>query len=801
MNENEFKEWCSAADAIDRSISEILTNNRLNMKLKSLCDVDDSFYNFLQHILYVLTEFLKRKNNEEGCDSLFLRIPVNEVAPLGDDDSLQRKRYAILNEVICYSLQIATSKHFRETVRIENAPDTRDDFVLSYKKDDCFYVKGDGDEDLFCKVEEKEDDDRQKITTLIFYKIINRGGSCKLIKCTNGKHLYSTCKKNTLTKLKAWPNRNIEGVVTSIKHDLKNTQWLLDTSFFTNYKKACLCTSSTYMPKDSMIGVDTKYVVSNLYVSNNSKDDIFRKADIIAVCGDRVYKRVLQNFINKHPRKLIVVGSDIPQGFNPLKIYSFTYREMYRYCCPTWVNPLIEPIVHIFDFPWLKKVKIDFDVFLESLRQEDENFHENSCRRICNSFIAFCTGESFDSGELAEIKSIFNFEKIRDMVDLDTSIETIEKILGWIDKLEYNEVNPKRQWKAQQQNEVQVFPRYKQLNNISKKLKGSENILCVDSLSYYKHKDLDGDERIKQILRNSWATRIVSLYYKDFEDNKHSLLMNFINKEKDVYKSETRKDYKTTFEINYENPVATSVEFGLEDYYDVDRYHYERGYYESDRYLVTFKDNSKDVVVGDILVKNNRGYDRIHIEDLEFRNDSAELIIKYYKSVHPLEEKNLDESEIVMYANLWKDKFIELFEEYKCEIENESHNRVLLNDIYKKLKLDSGLRDETIKYYHRQTKNKFIQNSKEMEVMCNFLTNQSKITDLDRRKILGARIKYYGTSIQAGIKLKDALLNRELKKKYDSDIIDDAAFLAGMDINEYVNRCFVEKEVIKVEIL
>ena len=85
--------------------------------------------------------------------------------------------------------------------------------------------------------------------------------------------------------------------------------------------------------------------------------------------------------------------------------------------------------------------------------------------------------------------------------------------------------------------------------------------------------------------------------------------------------------------------------------------------------------------------------------------------------------------------------------------------------------------------------------------MCNFLTNQSKITDLDRRKILGARIKYYGTSIQAGIKLKDALLNRELKKKYDSDIIDDAAFLAGMDINEYVNRCFVEKEVIKVEII
>ena len=725
MEEEDFNNWLNR---IDRDINNYIENRGwTNYIPESDCLL---FSSLCKHLMYVVTRFLEDAEGRE----LFVKIPVEEFADISRED-LRIGRWRDISTTIISCLSLATADSLYSNTR-----ETPND------GDSLLYISGRGNGVRKCQ-----------LNNGIAY---NDNGA----RDNNYQYGYffTKCKRNFVVN-----RRNAENLfvrLTQIGGMIENLRTGRQR-FGQQYSSAALVSYETIRPSADITPWDDDWLLSPVRFASNVGDVIGHgnNYDIIVVLGDRKYMNngmpIIQRYRNTRAGKIIYIGTtdvDVQDS------YVFSIKELFHYC---YDGELSRPTTIALPFEWLNQKKMELDQLLNNCSETDGTLTEDVQRKVSKRFLTLLRNADFSAEKLNEIKDYWDWENICDVFeDPDTCRSTIQAVSDWFQNLQFDGINPKREYMNNHEESVS-FSKYQSIRDFIRHDVRDNRSIILDNLGFNERYD----NRYSYILRYNILMRVTALYYEGFEEYSQNSLNSFLNHGIWYMSTPFREsgitciDRRLLQDINHTTETAQSRT--LDDFLNFENNDDNHPMYarNNTRYTVTFADRTTETIDGDIVIQEGDEYSIINIADLatrEYRN----MQITYYRNPDNFDQLielgvDLPNEDINRYSNLWKERFITHFNTF-----------VNPDDAVNYIHQHSGLPKNRIIGYSEENGNLFIRENDLMRRMCNYLVQQNLITQEDSDYILAAR-RAWGTRRDFGRNLKSHILRFFVNENYDSDLL------------------------------
>lgn len=697
------------------------------------CFTGGRFDGFTRHLIYVITEFLAQKGDNDR--ELFIELPVEE---LGGDEG---ERFSKIIEVAYHCAILITATSLKKKCLVPQNTWYRHEnqsLCLSCELDDCFYAVHE-QEDVILKCSRKKDQDGKPLGKKIIKYYDCRGKEYYIAKneYNLSSNFFDLCR---ITKYPAQFNCGVE----KIKEELRCLKRLCE-AFPRQFDSVSIRTMSSYVPH---VG---DYLPKTVCFEDEN-DEI--EASVLFLIGDDAYKSGIQRYRNSVAEKIIVIGSSDVDLTNK---YSFSFREMYHYCATNENQIYHEPRCVELDFPWLREIYNSLSMLLNELSQDDEYLQNEHNRRILTFRLLYPFLDlNFTPSQLQEMKNTSQ-ERV-DEITQNCSLNSYEKILTWYRSISFDGVNPKMEY-AQRTSCNLIVPRYTSYSRKLRALDGDLYTILLDgakfafTTEYYKningreYPDVKGGA-ISYILRYKKFSKIQSLCYAGFEKHIADSFKKIPKIERYRFSSPFREMIGTAVLLpENENESKTNSTVLLED----DIQLLPPSFYS--RKVVAFADGSFEVIDGCVLKKTGGEWKMIDVDEL-ISGDH----IMYYRQPDSFEKFFVGyyQSNIDKYANLWKSRFREY------AIHNSLATRQLIT---------RGVPESVVNTYIEGSDNRFIRRNDHMNIVLQTLVEVGSISIEEKNMIENAREEYYKTS-SFGKNLKDELLNYACNNHSDTSIIN-----------------------------
>lgn len=734
---NDFEE---IINQIDFRIGEYIRERNWE---RYIPDTDCEQYKALcRHLLYVITRFLEDTDPQNR--ELFIAIPFEEFADIGNNE-LQTNRWRDFVTTIISCLSLATADQLKQNTIGEIG-----------EGDSMLYIYGQNavgkcvlrDERAYGAAGRAAGQIDNNYSRAIFktkcrsgFRGLNAGLFMRLIELLNDGGILENLTKNKLTR--QYSSAALVSLDIRPSRDITpwDDDWLLSpVSFATKY--------------NDVTGRNHNY-------------------DILVVFGDRKYMKsgmtIEQRYRNTNANKIIYIGT---KEINTGQSYAFSVRELYHYC---YNGNFQRPNTVMLTFGWLNERKEELEALLSECAERDETLTEPVQKRTARKFLCQFQNADFDSEKLTEIKTFWDCERIGDtFADPDTLESTINSVYNWFQNLQFNEINPKREY-MNNHPESDSFSRFQAVKRCVRNDNESRSII-LDNLGFHERYD----DRYSHILRYNVQMNVTALYYEGFEEYSLNCLNRFLDNYLWYTSTPFRESGITRVELNVQQQDARQVEITtgltLNDFLDDDFLDYE--YNENNHpmyardsinYYVEFTDNTQVNIDGNIVVCGDDGNEnrKIGIAELFESGNCRGRSITYYRKPDNLdalisEVTGLSFEEINRYSILWKTRFREHFNSLSAQRINA------VEHIHRNCR---ALSKNLIKIYSTENDRFFIRNKEVMKQLCNYLHKNELITEEESRFIKASR-SAFETRKDFGKKLKSEILKLVEYSEYSSDFLN-----------------------------
>lgn len=777
------------------------------------------FQGFQEHLMYVIMAFLGEENTGSSPQELFIQIPISKYANLDNiyGDRLQQETFQKINGTIDTCLLISTIESIMNKASISdesldkmsswNGTDNAD------KLDTAFYCEIDDDFNVLEFRRWKRNRPRRDaiytyspivVGTFWGYKtnILNRVHSQDFKRLRNALRL----KRNVLY--------NKQRIVNEVEK-LKRIE--ISKNVIKQYASAALVHVGRYEPKNENALLKSAYfdLVPIFNSIDNLSSSLGRREmmDVIIVVGDERYKNRRQSYRHCASQKIIYIGTESPADDIP--VYSFSLREMHRYCSSDGTRFEEPHMVRNISFPWMDEALGNLVKFLDDLSEDDDNFTNDAKRAIIRNLrtrfsnIDFC----HDSWEQQKDNIEFN---------IDCNPDTMDSIKEWCEKLNYPEnSNPKveviRQLAIQP---TLVFGKYwgKHLRYDDliemyvrdrsvvhsyktdfKTLANIHNHIVLDSASFCNGlNEAPIYKAYMHLMKYHLFAHVTALYYT-CEDNYAKALLYYLNKEFDCYNSEKRRTYDTSIsrELIADSSFVLPEEefiFTLEDFMDANDSSNAWNDWDCNQIMVTFRDGHQDRIDGDVLINSGGEYQRVKILSLEDEDfDQSHVNIIYYRNPdqfgrYMMAFLNFPEgNDINHYEQMWK---------YALRDYVSKGNR---QSLVEQVSSKTNIAQETIKrYLNENCLNKFLGSRREMRKLCEFLSSEGY--NLSEDLIVAAK-NANDSNKKNGKKLKKEVFDYKMNLNNGVSMINVISQRLNLSVDDIVNSCLLSGEISSIEII
>ena len=767
MNNQELEQWKKSEDLIDARIDKILSEKGWDILLPKGLDNQDRMKAFYEHVMYVVNSFLEEDETRE----LFIQLPTEELANRDSkgEDAKQVKRFRWLNGTIAACLQMATIEQLRNNLFVSKETDYNNtinryhvgDYFLAKKHDGGYYY-----------VDTIGNDDHH--SRLRFYN--SQNGKLQ----GNPREAFDDCVSGFFVRISKIPAQLRNGI-NQICNAIDTVNKTPNIS--KRFQSAAFVSTGAYSPLNERVITDNSLFNLPFKFFSDYLSAISYNPEIIIVCGDPRYLKVAQAYRNSDAKKIIYIGSEAP--FERIKTYPFTFREIYRYS--SLRMSFTEPTMNTLTFPWLEERQRELEVVLDDCMKNDEDFSEEDRNCVLRNLICSLSRYDFDANQLKRIKEKYSEDNIDEEFNLsiDVSDNTIAKISSWIQSLEFDDVNPKANWINSQKATLILGKNSSYRNNV-KRLCGYSNKIVADNLT-----DSNKDKRYPYILRYHLFANIIALYYKN-ENYALRKLQKYIDKEIEYYAVDYRKALGTDISIDISQPVEELPDW-LDKFFEDEYYINQSISSKSERCRVVFEDGTSDVIDGDVIADmGEEGYDTINIREAE-----KGLEISYYKKPENFEDLIVacglysDQwNQIIRYSKLWKEKFIEVYNSFINKGCSKGAAVQAISD-------SSGLPKERVKAYSKNNGNRFLGSKTEMRNVLNYLASLNLITDVEKKRVIKAKIYNSEIPLEFGTTLKKELYDFFMIDSYKSPLLDEISRNSGLSKNAIFESTIVTNKIIK----
>lgn len=759
------------------------------------------FQNFQEHLMYVIMSFLNQENTSDFPQELFIQIPVEEFANLkgrNGRDNVQTESFEKVTGTVAACLTLSTINSIWNRIKVPGNVTYRGENSNWYKNGDRFLVfhQDKGPLVLDCDLNARNN------PRLTYYNSGRKLIDEQFIECCRGNIFHVN------------PSSGTKGIETQL-NQIRIIQKLQNTT--RQYNSAALIHIGKYCPINENIPIESRYFDTIILQNDIEKVRRNDHIEVVVVIGDKRYKNAVQAFLRRAHKKIIYLGTESPGKDIPT--YSFSFRELYRYCAPKDNLRFEEPtLVRNINFPWLDETMNSLDERLNKISQTDEFLTEDVKTSVKYFFRSRFTDIDFGKEKWESQKYEINLSSI---ISIESPQETIDSIHEWCENLEYNDVaSPKcleiakrklkpalvygKDWKKQLvlDKSTKGFFVDKRLKNSYRKdipnLTNEGNLIVLDCASYNKgENDAPKYKAYQYTLSHHLFSHIVALYYK-CEDNYIKGIQWFLNQEFNCYESMMRKLLGTTIPIEevkdspYEDVDETI--FSLEDFMDANDTTGRWTEAESRKAIVTFKNGEEKRIDGEVLVVDREKFVRKSIFSLADINfDNKDITIIYYQN-----PENFDDlmtayfdfpvgADIPHYEKIWKMALRDF-------VNKDEKKHVL--EIVENTKISK----EKIKRYIRENcPNKFLGSRKEMNEICKFLAAKGYLPESEISWILAAK-KAYDQYKPMGGELKEEVLKYKEGKLPKSGFISKVSQKLGVTVEAIAEKCLNSNVITNIDI-
>lgn len=799
-------------------------DNNIHRRIGPLSDylpnpIDDMplFQNFQEHLMYIIMSFLSEEDADEEPQELFIQIPVNKFSNITayGGDEYQMLANQMTAGTIASCLFMSTIGNLINKVKLTESQIQE---MAAWNKNN-----------------------RDKIGTTIICEI---NGEPQLLtfkewtrprpRVGNNDALYTYHPERLGTFWGYKDNKKIKKIGRSVFLQVSNAyilkssrQYIKDDiidearqiSELARYKDSIPQYNSVafvhvgrYEPINEKTLLKSRYfetVRLETDINNIKRSD---NTEVIIAFGNKKYRDV-QPFRRRATKKIIYIGSEPPSDDIPA--YSFSFREMYRYCSMDGLRFEEPHMIRKIQFPWMDNTLSALKELLDVLSEEDDNLTEEIRHYILKLFRSRFSSIDF-------CYETWEDQKYDIDIDIECSSETLDSVKEWCENLVYDsQTNPKMEeirnlpipptlvfgkyWRKhlEYDNNKNIYKLDRNVVNTYikdfKTLSDIDNCIIIDCASYSRgQNDSPIYKAYKHLIKNHLYANVITLYY-DCEDNYAQGLLWYLHKEFDCYNSPKRHLYDTDISkqsiIDNNDVIIPDVIFTLEDFMDSDDISDRWSYSESKQIFVSFKDNHQDRIDGDILVVETNGYRRDKIQNYEDEDfDSKDISIIYYK-------KNLDfERYMTAYYDLPQGEDIQFFEQMwkraLREYISSGNRQTLVENVSRR----TGIASDKIKrYLNENCMNKFFESKREMEKICRLLSLEGFIPEDKIRWIIAAK-RAHDKYKRNGVQLKREILSYKIDPGSNTPMIQKIVSVLNIPIDEMVNNCLDSGIISNIEI-
>lgn len=779
------------------------------------------FQHFQEHLMYVIMAFLNEKNKGSDPQELFIQIPTAKYANANEsiEDRLQQETRRKINGTVSSCLILSTIESIYNNAKISEESleemSKWNEYFNEDKLGTAIYCEIDGEPKV---IEFKTWQTRRPLKDTIYtlsplIKVTFWGYKEQILKRVRPNILKKFNDALLLKRSGRYVKKDVIKDVEMIK------RLAISTNVINQYNNAALVHVGAYEPKNENIPIKSSYfdLVSTYSSIDNLSASLGRRdmMDVIIVVGDDRYKKRRQLYRDCAAKKIIYIGTESPGDDIP--VYSFSYREMYRYCSPDGSRFNEPNMVRNIPFPWRDKSLSNLKNLLDELSESDDSLTVDAKRSVMRNLKTRFSNIDFNQKSWDEQK--YDIE-----LDLDCDQDTIDSIKEWCEGLEYSEdSNPKmdvirnlgirptlvfgKYWRKhlRYDDPTDMYLPDKDVDNtyISefKKLTNIHNYIVIDSASYCQgQNDIPLYKAYKHLLKHHLFADVTALYYHD-EDNYAKALLWYLSKEFDCYNSEKRIAYETSIHRN-DIIDSTIVElpdeeilFTLEDFMDANDISDSCNVSDSKQIVVSFTDGHQDRIDGDVLIIRDNGYERTKIQLLEDRDFNEENIeIVYYVNPEKFERYMMslfifqEGADIYSFEKLWKKALRDYI--------SKGDRQKLVENISNMTNIAS---DKILRYLNENCRNKFLGSGREMNRLCELLSTEGFIHHDDIINIIAAK-NAYDSFKKNGKRLKKEVLDYKMNPGNSIPTIGTISRRLKLSVDEIVASCLSTGVISNIEI-
>lgn len=664
------KDWENGLEYVGSEI-----NNRLGKLSSFLPSHEEKYPNFLdfqKHLMYVILDFLKNENTSDKPDELFIRIPIEELSPIEQE---QVKLYNKCQGTIAACLSLSTIDKFYHTIKIpENSgyknEGANPDLVYDWYEIGDLFLEPNKMEVWECRESNIQGVGRlyhENKKSTIFMKLEDFETKYK-------KSFFRINRKTRINEIV----KEIESIEKAYKLENKPFQYN-NAAFIRSYDVAndnFKAVNATAFDKYNTV----KYFDNINEINRSNVGNI----DIVVVCGDKNIGD-LTYFKHRPHKKIIYIATNTPATNIPT--YSFSIREMYHYCCimrnnqktPKFELPIV---IKGIDFPWYNERKKELESLLSELVANDYLEEENK-KNIEKIFRYMVLSMNFSKNVLEnQVKEDY-------WIDDFCYGEAKSKIKEWLNSLVYqDDTNPKKiesdRYKKKFNRTITELVRHTRFKRNINAAADKAFYAIIDAASYDKNDSKRNRAMYgayEYILQRCFFAKVTTLYYKE-EESLYNLLMKYIFNELSLENSKIRKKMGTALtdkkdEIEDSNTLWENIKNSIKYETLFDDYEPNNSFFPTycqEQISVEFKDGAIVNLTGDVLeVKNDNTFKRTSIDSYD-ENDikTQDIKIKYY---YPKDFEKITTAYwgnvIEKYSNLWKCRLREYIDNQPGAIKDE----------------------------------------------------------------------------------------------------------------------------------
>ena len=776
------------------------------------------FQNLQEHLMYVIMSFLSEENVDEEPHELFIQIPINRFSNTTayGSDEYQKVANQMTTGTIATCLLMSTIGSIINKVKLSESQiqemaawdrNNRDQIgttiiceingepqILTFKEWTRPRPRIGNNDALYTY-------HPQRLGTFWGYK--DRDRTIRRI----GPNAFRQIRH--AYKLKPCRQYNNDDIIIEAKQ-INELERYKDSII--QYNSVALVHVGRYEPLNEQIPLKSRYFETVRLETDINSIKRSDNTEVIIVFGSKKYRDV-QPFRRRATKKIIYIGSEVPSDDIP--VYSFSLREMYRYCSMDGLRFEEPQMIRNIQFPWMDETLTNLANYLEILSEQDNDLTVDIKHYVLRLFRSRISSIDFCYETWEDQK--YNID-----IDVECSSETLDSIKEWCENLVYNShTNPKMEeirkmpipptlvfgkyWRKhfEYDKNINIYKLDRNVVNTYikefKTLSDIDNYIVIDSASYSGGlNDSPIYKAYKHLIKNHLFANVVALYY-DCEDNYAQGLVWYLHKEFDCYNSEKRQLYDTDISrqsiVDNNDVIITDTIFTLEDFMDSDDISDRWSDSENKQIIVSFKDNHQDRIDGDILVVETNGFRRDKIQNFEDEDfGSKDISIIYYK-------KNLDfERYMTAYYDMPQGEDIQFFEKMwkraLREYISRGNRQTLVEDVSRR----TGIASDKIKrYLNENCMNKFFESKREMERICSLLSSEGFLPEDKIRWIIAAK-RAHDKFKRNGVQLKREILSYKIDPRSNVPMIRRIVSVLDISIDELVNKCLDSGVISNIEI-